>query len=221
MTPRYLKAQRVYAPAPLATIQKLSFQVERPDGNPLTTMLDTLDIGNIYLPSNVTGTTYATVPDANSYIFIKTKTWFSRFFVNDGDRIQIRGYDVGTSTNLIASYQNDFNNYINSTDGQIVVGTAYSTGSSVPNTLTDGFNSVGYSNYIIIRSRFNDPTTGSTSRNFFGGSSTTEGYISTQLASNALSTNCALLNANRQSHFVLRIITREMDGSSNLRPDNS
>jgi hypothetical protein len=221
MTPRYLKAQRVYAPAPLATIQKLSFQVERPDGNPLTTMLDTLDIGNIYLPSNVAGTTYATVPDANSYIFIKTKTWFSRFFVNDGDRIQIRGYDVGTSTNLIAAYQNDFNNFINNTEGHIVVGIAYSTGTSVPNTLTDTFNAVGYSNYIVIRSRFNDPTTGSTARNFFGGSSTTEGYISTQLASASQSTNCALLNANRQSHFVLRIITREMDGSSNLRPDNS
>ena len=210
MTPRYLKAQRVYAPAPLATIQKLSFQVERPDGNPLTTMLDTLDIGNIYLPANVSGSSYATIPDNNSYIFIKTKTWFSRFFVNDGDRIQIRGYDVGTSTNLIAAYQNDFNNFINNTEGHIVVGIANSTGTSVPNALTDTFNSVGYSNYIIIRSRFNDPTTGSTSRNFFGGSSTTEGYISTQLAS-----------ANRQSHFVLRIITREMDGSSNLRPDNS
>jgi hypothetical protein len=221
MTPRYLKSQRVYAPAPLATIQKLSFQVERPDGNPLTTMLDTLDIGNIYMPANITGSTYSTVPDNNSYIFIKTKTWFSRFFVNEGDRIEIRGYDVGTSANLIAAYQNDFNNYINSTEGHIVVGTAYSNSTSVPNTLTDTYNSVGYSNYIIIRSRFNDPTTGSTTRNFFGGNSTNEGYISTQLGTNALSTNCALLNTNRQSHFVLRIITREMDGSSNLRPDNS
>ena len=226
MTPRYLKAQRVYAPAPLATIQKLSFQVERPDGNPLTTMLDTLDIGNIYLASNVSaagtnGSNYVSVPDGISYIFIKTKTWFSRFFVNDGDRIQIRGFDVGTSTNLIAAYQNDFNNFINNTDGHIVVGTAYSNSTSVPNVLTDSYNAVGYSNYIVIRSRFNDPTTGSVTRKYFGNDSTTEGYIGTQLAAASQSTNCALLNTNRQSHFVLRIITREMDGSSNLRPDNS
>jgi hypothetical protein len=214
MTPRYLKAQRVYTPTPLATIQKLSFQVERPDGNPLTTMLDTLDIGNIYLASNVGGSAYAVSPDTESYIFIKTKTWFSRFFVNDGDRIQIRGYDIG-----IASYQNDFNNFINSTDGHIVVGTAY-TDSSL--TLKDNYNAVGYSDFIIIRSRFEDPTTtGGQSRNYFGGTPTTEADVSTRLLSASPSTNCALLNTNRQSHFVLRIITREMDASSNLRPDNS
>jgi hypothetical protein len=226
MTPRYLKSQRVYAPTPLATIQKLSFQVERPDGNPLTLMLDTLDISNIYFASNVSaatrnGSIYVTAPDNNSYIFIKTKTWFSRFFVNEGDRIQIRGYDVGTSTNLISAYQNDFNNFINSPDGHIIVGTAYSNSTSLPDALSDNYNSVGYSNYIVIRSRFNDPSTGSTSRSYFGGNETTEGHIGSQLETNPLSTNCALLNTNRQSHFVLRIITREMDGSSNLRPDNS
>jgi len=222
MTPRYLKAQRVYSPTPLATIQKLSFQVERPDGKPLTTLLDTLDISNIYLGPSTTGTSnFSDLTYATNFIFIKTKTWFSRFFVNDGDKIQIRGYDVGTDTNVIASTQNDFNNFINSSDGHTVVGIARETGPGSPPALVDGYNAVGYANYIIIQSRFVDPSTGDANRNFFGSGSGTEDLIKAKLLTNTASINCALINVNRQSHFVLRIITREMDASSNLRPDNS
>jgi len=92
LTPRYLKAQRIYAPTPLATLQKLSIRVQRPDGEPLTSQLDTLDLANIYLASNTISTSnYSAIPTTDSYIFIKTKTWFSRFFVSEGDCIQIRG----------------------------------------------------------------------------------------------------------------------------------
>ena len=94
---------------------------------------------------------------------------------------------------------------------------------TVPISLADGANSVGYANYIIIRSRFMDPTSGSTSRNYFGGGadSTNEDLIKIRLDTNVPSGPCAILNSNRQSHFVLRLITREMDSMSNLRPDNS
>jgi hypothetical protein len=30
----------------------------------------------------------------------------------------------------------------------------------------------------------------------------------------------ALLNTSRQTHMVLRVITRDMDSGSNIRPDN-
>ena len=110
---------------------------------------------------------------------------------------------------------------MNNTTGHIVVGIGYSVDTSVPITITDGPNTVGYANYIVIRSRFADPTTGSTSRDYFGSSSVNEDLIKTRLESNTPVVNCALLNQNRQSHFVLRIITREMDPTSNLRPDNS
>ena len=221
LTPRYLKAQRVYAPTPLATLQKLSIRVERPDGEPLTTQLDTLDINNIYLAASTNTSLYSTNPDTASYIFIKTSTYFSRFFVNEGDCIQIRGYDVGTDLNVIAQVANDFNSFINRATGHIVVGTGYSSTASAPFAITDGTNSVGYGNYIIIRSRFMDPVTGSTARSYFGTISTNETLIKTRLETLAVSTKCALLNTNRQSHFVLRLITREMDGASSLRPDNS
>lgn len=221
LTPRYLKAQRVYHPTPLATLQKLSIQVERPDGLPLTTQLDTLDISRVYLAASCNTSRYAAIPDNESYIFIKTKTYFSRFFVSEGDRIQLRGYDIGTDLNVYSQMANDFNGYMNNTTGHIVVGIGYTADTTLPISVIDGPNTVGYANYIIIRSRFADPTTGSTSRDYFGGSSLNEDLIQARLEANTPVATCALLNQNRQSHFVLRIITREMDPTSNLRPDNS
>ena len=221
MTPRYLKAQRVYQPTPLATLQKLSIQIERPDGLPLTTQLDTLDISNVFLAASTNTSRYSAIPDTSSYIFLKTKTYFSRFFVSEGDRIQIRGYDMGTDINVIAQVANDFNSYMNSTEGHVVVGIGYSADTIVPITVNDGPNTVGYANYIIIRSRFADPTTGSTARDYFGGTSSTELAIKTRLQTTSPSATTALMNMNRQSHLVLRLITREMDPTSNLRPDNS
>ena len=102
-------------------------------------------------------------------------------------------------------------------------GIGYSNSTSVPYGVTDGANAVGYANYIIIRSRFVDPTTGSTDRNYFGGGADNANELSIQLrlTTNAPVGPCAILNSNRQSHFVLRLITREMDSMTNLRPDNS
>jgi hypothetical protein len=213
MTPRYLKAQRIYQPTPLATLQKLSIQIERPDGNPLTQMLDTLDLLGIYLSDSTTGSNYSTTGLSNNYIFIKTQTYFSRFFVGEGDRIQIRSY----STTVKNAAQVDFDNFINNESGHIVVGIGNSTTLSV----TDNFNTSGYANIIIIRSRFGDPTTGNFARSYFSGSQPLEEVLMTNLVSQPAISGSALLNTNRQSHFVLRLITREMDGSSNLRPDNS
>ena len=213
LTPRYLKAQRVYHPTPLATLQKLSIQVERPDGSPLTTMLDTLDLQNIYLSDSITGSNYATVGGDLSYIIIRTTAYFSRFFVSEGDRIEIRGYTSQASS----TSQAEFDSFINSPAGHIIVGIGYSSNMDI----IDGFNSVGYSNCIIIRSRFIDPATGLTTRNYFGGALSVEQIIQDNLVSQPPIKGAALLNTNRQSHFVLRLITREMDSTSNLRPDNS
>lgn len=221
MTPRYLKAQRIYHPTPLATLQKLSVQVERPDGKPLTKELDILDVNKIYLAASIVDSVYAVTPDNQSYIFIRTSTYFSKFFVSEGDRIIFRGYNIDTDSYVTQAMADDFNNFINKTDGHVVCGIAYTSDTTVPISLTDGANSVGYANYIIIRSRFMDPTTGSTGRNYFGSNTTNEDLIKVRLDNNAPEGPCAILNSNRQSHFVLRLITREMDSMSNLRPDNT
>ena len=223
MTPRYLKAQRVYQPTPLATLQKLSIQVERPDGKPLTRELDTLDVSKIYLAKSIIVSVYSTTPDDESYIFINTATYFSKFFVTEGDRIVFRGFTLDTDVYITKAMSDDFNGFINRASGHIVCGIGYTSDITMPVSVRDGANSVGYANYIIIRSRFADPTTGSTSRNYFGGGadSTNEALIKDKLDNSTTTTPCALLNTNRQSHFVLRLITRDMDATSNLRPDNS
>jgi len=223
MTPRYLKAQRIYHPTPLATLQKLSVQVERPDGKPLTRELDILDVNKIYLAASIVDSVYAATPDNESYIFIRTSTYFSKFFVSEGDRIIFRGYNIDTDTYVTQSVADDFNSFINKADGHIVCGIGFTSDTTVPISIADGPNTVGYANYIIIRSRFMDPTTGATGRNYFGGGadSTNEDLIKIRLDTNAPVGPCAILNSNRQSHFVLRLITREMDSMSNLRPDNS
>jgi hypothetical protein len=61
-----------------------------------------------------------------------------------------------------------------------------------------------------------DPTTGSTSVDFFGPDSTTHNNFL------AGSTTYAgkMINLNRQTQFVFRVITRELDAMSRLRPDN-
>jgi hypothetical protein len=224
MTPRYLKAQRVYSPTPLATLQKLSITLETPDGSPLTSTLDTVDISRIYLAGSITTSLYATDPDDVSYIFIATKLFFSRFAVAEGDTIQIRGYDVGTS--IPAQLQNDFNSFINRTDGHVVVGTGHGPIENATNAgsvaVADAPNSVGYCNFIVIRSRFIDPTTGLATRNYFGGDNTLETTVlKPAMDTLGQSTNAAALNRNRQSHFTIRVITREMDYGSNVRPDNT
>jgi len=226
MTPRYLKAQRVYAPTPLATLQKLSITLETPDGNPLTSLLDTVEISRIYLAASTQTSVYSTNPDNASYIFIATKAFFSRFSVAEGDTLLIRGYDVGTDANVTTPLQNDFNSFINKADGHVVVGTGFATAEGVsppthPLVVTDTPNSVGYCNMIVIRSRFVDPSTGATNRNFFGGTGTQETLLKTRLEGASQSTNAAALNRNRQSHLTIRVITREMDYGSNVRPDNT
>jgi hypothetical protein len=87
--------------------------------------------------------------------------------------------------------------------------------------IVSGVNASGYANVIIVRSRFADPTTGSTSRSYFGGSSTEEGYLELRIRDQAsTASTAALLNLSRQTHFVLRVVTRDMDAASNIRPDN-
>jgi len=77
---------------------------------------------------------------------------------------------------------------------------------------------------IIIRNRFDDPTNGSIGRinSYLGGTYDNENVLSTALdnVSTAAQTSCALINLSRQVHVVLRIVTRDVDSSANIRPDN-
>ena len=230
LAPKYLKCQKIYAPTPLGSLQKMSIRLERPDGLLLSDALDVQYITNIlfgnYAKTANSGADLTTVYQAtltgNEYIFINTSAWFSRFMVSDTDRIVIKGFTVAAtgSGSPDANTLTDFTNWINRSEGHYVVGIGYT---SSTNNITDGQNAVGYANYVIIRNRFNDPTVaGATTRQFFGGSSGLEDHLGTRLGTQASQYgSAAFINMNHQVHVALRVVCREMDGASNLRPDNT
>jgi hypothetical protein len=94
------------------------------------------------------------------------------------------------------------------------VGVGFDTASIV-----DGYNSFGYGNWIAIRAPINDPTTGATTVRTIGGSQTAYDNLQTGLVSSSISKGRAL-NLTHQTQLVFRIITREKDSTSRVRPDN-
>jgi hypothetical protein len=230
LIPKFLKCQRVYEPTPLAGLQKMTIRMERHDGAALTTDSDVFAIRRICLSSNVSTITVGAGVDNttysgsdNEYIYIQTDTYFPGAAIAEGDLLNIQGYTVaptGTSTPADAT-RLDFENYINAPGALNVVAIAYVENTTPNADIEPGVNAAGYANVIIVRSRFADPTTGSTSRSYFGGSSTEEGYLELRIRDQAsTASTAALLNLSRQTHFVLRVVTRDMDAASNIRPDN-
>ena len=235
MIPKFMKCQKVYTPTPLSTLQKLTLRLERPDGNLVSDIQDTLDISGVFSSSgasgaymqpaggsppytaNVANTKYA---DASSnYIWLETASYFSRFSVAQGDRIRIRGLTFPSSFSGDTGALADLLNWLNTGD-HLVVGTAWANRSGSVVFYRDGANQVGYSKYIIIQARMNEPNTGSVLPTNYGSLSTSNNatFLS-KLCGNTLTAG-RLLNLSHQTHFVFRVITRDMDATSRLRPDN-
>ncbi len=87
-----------------------------------------------------------------------------------------------------------------------------------------GPNNVGYANYIIVDARYTDPTvSGSTAISPFGGTTAAGTALNTAISgvANVFTTpNGGVINLSHQTQVVFRIITRDMDAASRLRPDN-
>jgi hypothetical protein len=221
MIPKFLKCQKVYTPTPLATLQKMSITLQRPDGCLVSDTLDTLDIANIvssyYLdgPGPYAGTDYDDT--TGTYLWINTSTWFSRFMVNQGDRIAFKGITFPAAYTGNEAAKVDLINFLQRSQGHIVVQIAYSGAGP---TYTDGANSVGYANYIIIRSKMVDPTTGSTAVDTFGmlSAAANQTFLNTLTPTDGATGR--LINLSHQTTLVFRIITRDLDPTTRLRPDN-
>ncbi len=223
MIPKFLKCQKVYTPTPLSTLRKMTISIQRPDGCLVSDSQDTQDIVNIvssrWLTTGggltVTGTDYDVA--AGTYIWINTGNWFSRFEVNQGDRIQIKGMSFPSSFAGNEAAKNDLISFLERPEGHLVVQIAYATPST---TFVDGPNSVGYANYIIIRSRMSDPTKGSVSVDTFGKLSSTDNNAFLDLLTNSDGATGRLINLSHQTTLVFRVITRDLDPTTRLRPDN-
>ena len=222
MIPKFLKCQKVYEPTPLATLQKLSIRLERPDnGELLSATSDVLAINSLRFGSGVLTSIYLSAADPSSYIFIRTNTYFSRYMWEIGDRIRFAAgvTPPGATSITTASSINDFIQWLNQEAGHLIVGIGLSAGAGTPpalTTVTDGQNAVGYANVIIIQNRFTDPTiSGSVTPYDFGD----EGLMNTAFATATYTGNT--INLNHQVQAVFRIITRELDPTTKIRPDNT
>ncbi len=212
--PKSLKAQREWKPTPLATLTRLTLRLERPDGTLLQTGLDTNSVADV-VGSNeagAIGTTYYTAAGAARYIFVKTSTYFSQFAVQKGDRILFQQFVATNATYPESALQ--MMTYMNQTSGLIAVDIANDT--VTPGTIVMGANTVGYANYIVFEVEMADPTTGSTDVNPFGADATAHNNF----LAGSTTYSGKLINLNRQTQFVFRVITRELDAATRLRPDN-
>lgn len=230
MIPKFLKCQKVYLPTPLSTLTKLTIQIERPDGTLVSPTPDTLDISGFKSSYNLTncpsgdgdvaGTSYADT--SGNYIWIQTKTWFSRFEVNQGDRILLGGITFPPSYTGNNAAKTDFLTFLQRPEGHLVVGIARTqiTPSDATVYYKDGPNIVGYANYIIIRSKMKDPVLGFTDPDTFGllNNSDNNTFLNT-LCPTGVQTG-RLLNLSHQTTLVFRVITRDLDPTTRIRPDN-
>ena len=228
MIPKFLKCQKVYQPTPLATLQKMTIRIERPDGNLVSDALDTVDISGFKSSYNMTacpsgsgvvsGTSYSDT--SGNYLWIQTKTWFNRFHVNQGDRIQLQGVAFASTYAGNTGATADLIDFVTRSQGHLVVGVGYTTTGGGKVFYNDGANIVGYCNYIIIRSKMVDPTTGSTQPDRFGllASSANNTFLDTLCAAGL--TAGRLINISHQTTLVFRVITRDLDSTARIRPDN-
>lgn len=213
MIPKFLKCQKVYYPTPLATLQKLTFEIQRPDGNLVCDSKDTLDISGVFFPINTDTTTNYKGSGGATYewIWLQTNTWFNKYMVTQGDRIVIK--NVALNATLAANANAaSFIGFLTRPEGHLVSDIGRLTGAS--SGYLDGANSAGYGNGIIIRNDFQDPTTGATTVKSWVTS------IGSAVRSNPALTTGRLINMNHQIQIILRVITREMDSAAKLRPDN-
>ena len=212
--PKFMKCQRVYSPTPLAALTKLSIRLQQPNGNLVSSTPDTLDILGTYfsnaVPAGITDTTNY-IDTTGEYIYIESKTWFSVYQIAAGDRIQIRKLSAPTTPTVARS---DFLNYMQDNSGLMVVAVAHISSS----TLNDGANFAGYANYIIVRNRFADPTTGSFTIKPFGGLANNNALAGD--LDNYSYTTGKLINLSRQTQLIFRVVTRDYDSTSLMRPDN-
>ena len=138
---------------------------------------------------------------------------------NQGDRIQLKNIAFTSTFTGNAGAAQDFISYLTGPAGLLVVNIGYYNGSAY----ITGTNSVGYANYIIVDARYNDPTKGYTTVSPFGGFPT-DTFAGTLLSgavpASGILQSGRLINLSHQTQLVFRVITRDMDAASRLRPDN-
>lgn len=220
--PKFMKAQRIYAPTPLSNFQRLSFQLTDPDAHQLSTCPDSNRVAHIVNGADVSGSSCYR-DGSGDYLFIETTEYFPVWAYSQLDVVMFDGLTYGATDSGFAAAGKTLLEWLQRSEGHVVVGTAW--GSEVDASgrpiLIDGANSCGYANFLVIRNRFADPTTGGCDLLPFTSSTETEADFFIDVRKYPADwQGGGVLNLSRQVQITLRVITREYDGASNLRPDN-
>ena len=181
MIPKFLKCQKVYYPTPLSTLQKLTFQIQRPDGTLVSSTSDTLTVSMILMPtSSATTTNYrGTGSTTYEWLWIQSSTYFNQFLVSQGDRVVLKAVNFNPTLLTYAGVQ-DLVNYLTQPQGLLVSAIGQCTGAI--DGYIDGANVAGYANAIVVRNSFRDPTLGLT---------TVSAWVPSYIASVTTFTNAA------------------------------
>ena len=218
--PKFMKAQRVYAPAPMASLQQMSFQILAPENQLLSKTPDAAPMQTILFGSRLdlsSNSCYAHKDVSGDYLFLNTTSWFSLWAFSQIDRVQLAGLDISCNPTLKSSAA-DFVRWIQREEGHVVVGIGHTHRDISGNRVDDGPNECGYANWIIIRNRHTDPTKDGTCNRESFGTLAEESALASLLVHAHI--GGAVLNLSRQVQLVMRIITRDLDPTSSLRPDN-
>ena len=220
LIPKFLKCQKVYEPTPLATLQKLSIRLQRPDSTDLLSgVADTLTVSMIRLGSEVATSIYRSGAAPSAYIFVETSTYFSRYMWEQGDRVRLAAAPTFPAATPAADRASctALLEYLNQESGLLLV--AIGTTSDALATVTDGPNTVGYANVLIFQSRYTDPTTGGLTPYVFATGGATEASMDNVFEASTYAGN--MINQSHQVQAVFRIVTRELDPTTKIRPDNT
>ncbi len=213
--PKFMKAQRVYAPTPLANLQRMSFQILNPEDQLLSKTPDSVALAQVIRGDDVTGTCYGT----EDYLFLRTNEYFPIWAFSQTDRVKLGGLTFADASSSIQATGNALISWLQRDEGHVVVGIANGAAASA----TIGGNSCGYANFIIIRNRITTNTaTGLCTPDYFTGTSADDNtFFAGSFTPYPVGYEGAgVLNLSRQVQLVLRVITREYDPMTNVRPDN-
>jgi hypothetical protein len=177
--------------------------------------------------TGITDTVYkyhsAVETNGSAYYWLQSKTYFNHWTVSKGDRISVKNltWSVAATGNAIQQLA-ELLPHLQGDAGLLVVDTGVIDGSGPTATFTNSYNDQGYANAVIVRGKFTDPTiTGGLLPVSLGGIADTYAAtdVSKYLVTNTLTTG-RLLNQSHQVQVAMRVITRELDSTGVLRPDN-
>jgi hypothetical protein len=143
---------------------------------------------------------------------IQTTEYFNQWLFQKGNRIQIKGLDANQIGGTMAAQ--NFVEYMQQDEGLLIVGTGKNS-----TTGPDAPNSIGYANVIVVEAPFAFPTAATPDVKPFGGTASANSALATTLSTTTF-TGAKLINLTHQTNIVLRIITRDLDPATRVRPDN-